>query len=123
MRLSFAPPRFALLLAALALTPLPLAAEGVASGAALRAAVVGNTIEGSMAASGAYAEFYAEDGTIRAPDYQGSWSIQGDQMCFDYGDGPAGCWQAVISGASVTWMGPGGEEGSGRILPGNPGGW
>ena len=76
-----------------------------------------------MAASGPYAEFYAPDGTILAADYAGRWSIKGNKMCFDYGDGPAGCWQAVISGKSVIWIGATGEEGSGRIRPGNPAGW
>lgn len=101
----------------------PALAETPASADALRAAIIGNTVEGAMAASGAYAEFYAPDGTIHAADYAGHWEIRGAEMCFDYGDGPAGCWQAVISGAAVTWIGPTGEEGSGRILPGNPAGW
>lgn len=101
----------------------PALAQEAASADALRGAIIGNTVEGAMAASGPYAEFYAPDGTIHAADYAGTWTIRGAEMCFDYGDGPAGCWQAVISGASVTWIGATGEEGSGRIRPGNPAGW
>lgn len=107
----------------LLLLPATALAQGTASGGDLRAAIVGNTVEGAMAASGPYAEFYAPDGTIRAADYAGRWSINGAKMCFDYGDGPAGCWRAVISGAQVVWIGPAGEEGSGVIRAGNPAGW
>ena len=108
---------------ALCLLPAPLAAQDLASADALRAAIIGNTVEGSMAASGGYAEYYAPDGTIRAADYAGRWSFDGNRMCFAYGEDPAACWAAVISGASVVWMGAAGEEGSGRIRAGNPAGW
>ena len=104
------------------LLPAPLAAQDLASADALRAAIIGNTVAGSMAASGDYAEYYAPDGTIHAADYDGRWSFDGNRMCFAYGDDPAACWAAVINGASVVWMGDG-EEGSGRIRAGNPAGW
>ena len=35
------------------------------SGAEIQAAISGNTVQGNMDASGAYAEFYAADGTIK----------------------------------------------------------
>ena len=44
-------------------------------------------------------------------------------MCFAYGEDPANCWAAVISGNHVIWVGAGGEEGSGTISTGNAGGW
>ena len=105
------------------LVAMPALAQTPLGGDDLRSMIVGNTVEGSMAATGPYAEFYAPDGSIRAADYAGRWSIKGGQMCFDYGDGPAGCWRAVLSGDQVVWIGPEGEEGSGVIRAGNPGGW
>lgn len=110
-------------LALLLVVSSPALAQNLASSDELRAAIIGHTVEGTMAASGRYAEFYAPDGSIHAADYAGHWMIRDHEMCFDYGDGPAGCWQARISGDEVVWIGPFGEEGSGRILPGNPAGW
>jgi hypothetical protein len=101
----------------------PAFAEGVATGEEIRAALSGNTVMGSMAASGAYSEFYAANGTIRAVDYAGEWSINGDQMCFSYGGGDPICWNVRLSGDQVTWVSGETEEGTGTILPGNPNGW
>lgn len=100
-----------------------LAAQTVASGDALRAALAGNTVQGSMAASGGFTEFYAEDGTIRGAGYTGRWSVEGNQMCFAYDGNPPGCWGAQIDGSQVIWLGGSGEEGTGTILPGNPNGF
>lgn len=100
----------------------PAFAEGAASGDAIRSAIAGNTVAGSMSASGAYTEFYGADGSIRAKDYSGTWSIEGDQMCFSYGTDPATCFGVEISGNSVTWLGESGPEGTGTVAPGNPGG-
>lgn len=101
----------------------PAHAETTASGDALRAALIGNSVQGSMLASGGFAEYYAPDGSIHAADYSGKWTITGDKMCFAYGEDPANCWAAVISGNHVIWVGAGGEEGSGTISKGNVGGW
>ena len=43
----------------------PALAQDAASGDAIKAAITGNTVQGSMLASGVYTEFYAADGTIR----------------------------------------------------------
>ena len=101
----------------------PACAETPARADAIRAALIGNTVTGNMLASGGYAEFYAADGSIRAADYAGSWALNGDRMCFDYGDAAATCFAVVLSGAHVVWLGEGGEEGAGVISAGNPGGW
>ena len=101
----------------------PAFAGELASADAIRAALVGNTVEGSMAASGGYAEYYAADGGLRAADYSGRWAVKGDKMCFSYGDDPELCWSVLITGDHVAWIGEAGEEGSGTIRPGNPGGW
>lgn len=101
----------------------PAFAGDLASGGAIKAALAGNTVEGSMAASGAFAEYYAPDGSIRAAEYSGVWSVKGDKMCFAYGQDPENCWSVKISGSSVEWIGEAGAEGRGKIKPGNPGGW
>ncbi len=101
----------------------PMQAQDLADGAAIKAAISGNTVQGSMQASGAYTEFYAADGTIKGADYAGRWSVSGDQMCFAYGEDPAQCWGVRIAGAQVTWVGPGGEEGTGQLIAGNPQGF
>lgn len=101
----------------------PAFAGDLATGGAIKAALVGSTLEGSMAASGAFAEYYAPDGTIHAAEYSGLWSVKGDKMCFAYGSEPENCWSMKIDGASVVLIGDAGEEGRGKIKPGNPGGW
>jgi hypothetical protein len=100
----------------------PVMAQDLANGDAIRAAIAGNTVQGSMSVSGAYREFYAADGTIKGADYAGSWTIDADKMCFDYGEG-ATCWDVKIAGDQVTWMSGETAEGTGTILPGNPNNW
>ena len=106
-----------------ALLAVPAQAQELASGAKIKSALAGNTVQGSMQTSGAYTEFYAADGTIKAADYTGSWSIKGDLMCFVYNDDPALCWGVRIDGRAVTWVGAAGDEGTGNILGGNPKGF
>lgn len=101
----------------------PSFAQDLATGDQIRAAIIGNTVQGSMSASGGYTEFYAGDGTVRAADYTGRWAVKGDAMCFAYGDDPAICWGVRLSGNRVTWVVNGGDEGTGTILAGNPNGW
>lgn len=103
----------------ISLLALPLAAAELASGDAIMAAISGNTVQGSMADGSAYTEFYEDGGTIRGVDYTGAWSVEGDQMCFDYGEGK-GCWGVAIDGDSVTWMNGDAADGTGTIVPGNP---
>jgi hypothetical protein len=114
--------RSVLLVGALVLPSVCLA-EGLATGDQIRAAISGNTVNGSMSASGAYTEYYAADGTIRSADYAGRWSIEGDTMCFVYGEDPATCWGVELSGDQVSWIVNGTVEGSGSIVAGNPNGW
>ena len=109
-----------ILLCLTALFALPVAAQDLASADAIRAAIVGNTVRGSMLASGGFTEYYAPDGAIRGPDYSGEWSIKGNRMCFGYDGNPASCWAVRVKGRSVVWVGSGGDEGTGTILPGNP---
>lgn len=109
-----------LVLGLIVLQPLPLAAQDLAPGAAIKSAIAGNTVRGSMAASGGFEEFYAADGVIRGPDYTGEWTIQGNRMCFAYDGNPASCWGVRLTGGQIVWVGPAGDEGTGSIVPGNP---
>ena len=95
-------------------------AADTATGDQIKAAVSGNTVQGSMIASGAYAEFYGADGAIKGKDYSGKWRIDGDKMCFDYGTDPEACWNVKIEGDHVTWLNDGKEDGTGTIVKGNP---
>ncbi|WP_135505398.1 hypothetical protein [Roseovarius aestuariivivens] len=106
-----------------ALLATPLWAAELATGAQIADTITGNTVQGSMDSSGAYTEFYQSDGTIRAESYTGAWSIEGDTMCFDYGEGPAECWGLKIDGETVTWIKDGEDLGTGTVLPGNPNGY
>jgi hypothetical protein len=108
-----------ILTAFVALTVSPAFAEEMATDAAILAAIAGNTVQGSMIDAGAYTEFYDADGTIRGDGYTGTWSVESDQMCFDYGEG-ADCWSVRIDGEAVTWVKDGVDDGSGTILAGNP---
>ncbi len=109
---------FALIFAAM-----PLAAEETATGDAIKAAISGNTVQGSMADATAYTEFYAADGVIKGKDYTGAWTIEADKMCFDYGTDPATCYGVSIVGDQVTWLTDGVSAGTGTLLPGNPNGF
>lgn len=101
------------------LLALPAFAQDLATGDAIKAAIAGKTVQGSMIASGAYTEFYAEDGTIKGDGYSGKWTVEGDAMCFDYGEG-ASCWGVRLSGDQVAWIKDGKEDGTGTLVAGNP---
>jgi uncharacterized protein YcfJ len=94
--------------------------DAMLAGEAIRAAVSGNTVQGNMLDSGAYSEFYAADGAIKGDGYTGTWTIEGDAMCFDYGEEEATCWQARLAGDQITWVQNGADLGDGTIVPGNP---
>jgi hypothetical protein len=102
---------------------LPAAAADLATTDAIKLAVSGNTVQGSMTASGAYTEFYAADGVIKGKDYTGTWTVDADKMCFAYGTDPATCYGVKVAGDQITWVGASGDEGTGTILPGNPNNW
>lgn len=107
------------LLAALLALPFAAAAQDLATGDAIKAAISDKTVQGSMVDSGAYTEFYAADGTIRGAGYTGTWTVQDNAMCFDYGEG-VDCWGVRIAGDTVTWVKDGADVGTGTIVAGNP---
>ncbi len=95
-------------------------AGATATGDQISAAISGNTVQGSMIASGAYTEFYGKDGVIKGKDYTGKWRVNGDDMCFQYGQDPEACWQVKLQGDQVTWVKDGKDNGTGTIVKGNP---
>lgn len=95
-------------------------AGGTATGEQISAAISGNTVQGSMVASGVYTEFYGADGVIKGKDYAGKWRVNGDAMCFQYGQDPEACWQVKLDGDQVTWVKNGKDDGTGTIVKGNP---
>jgi hypothetical protein len=94
-----------------------------ATGAEIRAAISGNTVQGNMDASGPYAEFYDAGGTIKGKDYTGKWTIEGDAMCFEYEGSPKDCWTVDIKGDQVRWIKDGASQGTGTIVNGNANGF
>ena len=111
-----------LTLAALLAVSTPAFAESMATGAEISAAISGNTVQGSMSDSGACTEFYAADGSIKGKDYSGEWTVEGDTMCFCYGDAPD-CWNVRLKGDAVTWVQDGEDGGTGTIIAGTPDGF
>ncbi len=97
----------------------PALSQTLATGPEITAAISGNTVQGSMTASGAYTEFYAADGVIKGDGYTGTWTVDGDTMCFSYGEAPD-CWNVRIEGEAVTWVQSGADGGTGTIVAGNP---
>ena len=95
-------------------------AGAMATGEQISAAISGNTVQGSMIASGAYTEFYGADGVIKGKDYAGKWRVNADTMCFQYGEDPEACWQVKLDGDQVTWVKDGKDDGTGTIVKGNP---
>jgi hypothetical protein len=98
----------------------PALAQDIATADVIRSTVIGNTVQGSMADGAAYTEFYAPDGVIKGADYTGTWTLDGDKMCFAYGEAPT-CYAVSIKGDQVTWLDDAmASAGTGTLLPGNP---
>jgi hypothetical protein len=98
----------------------PAVAADKLSGAQIQQIVAGNTVQGSMEGTGAYAEFYQKDGTIKGEGYVGAWTIEGDTMCFQYGSDPKACFAVAKEGDAIQWIKDGKVEGTGAVAPGNP---
>lgn len=91
----------------------------LATGKQIEKALAGNTVEGSMQASGRYTEFYSTDGKVLSKDYKAVWRVEGNDMCWIYKDQPKDCWQASIKGVAVKWVKNNKIQGSGTIVRGN----
>jgi hypothetical protein len=106
--------------ALVALAVIPVAAADKLNGEQIRTAISGNTVQGTMEGTGAYAEFYSNDGMIKADGYTGVWAVEGDAMCFQYGSDPKSCWEVIKDGDLIQWLKDGKIEGTGTLAPGNP---
>ena len=95
-------------------------AAELASGAQISEAITGNTVQGSMEASGVYTEYYAATGVVHGQDYKAMWSVEGNSMCWVYEGSPKDCWDVAITDDQVTWIKDGESAGTGTILLGNP---
>ena len=98
----------------------PALAADKLNGDQIRAAVSGNTVQGTMEGTGAYAEFYQQDGMIKGDGYGGVWAVEGDAMCFQYGSDPKSCFEVVKEGELIQWLKDGKIEGTGTLAPDNP---
>lgn len=98
----------------------PALAQDAATADVIGSTVIGNTVQGSMADGAGYTEFYSTDGVIKGADYTGAWTLEGNTMCFAYGEAPT-CYSVRIEGDQVTWFDDAmASTGTGTILPGNP---
>lgn len=95
-------------------------AADLATGQQISDAISGNTVQGSMEASGVYTEYYAADGVVRGADYTATWMIEGDMMCWLFEGSEKDCWNATIEGDQIGWVQGGEALGNGTILSGNP---
>ena len=86
--------------------------------AGLRKQIIDHTVTGSMSTGGDYGEYYAPDGQLLAAEYTGSWTIEDDKLCLDYGDG-ADCYGAAMDGLDVVWYLDGEKVGTGSLQQGN----
>ncbi len=112
---------------ALSLVPVllvtPALAQEPVPGSGIAALIGGNTVQGSMGGTEAYTEFYDAEGTIRGDGYTGTWTVEGDAMCFQYGEDPATCYQVSVKDQEVEWLSDGEVQGTGTLMAGNPNGY
>jgi hypothetical protein len=90
------------------------------SGEKIKAIMSGATVEGTMSDGSTYSEFYQADGTLKAKDYQGKWTVEADAICFVYGTDPAKmCFQVGQGAKGIDWLKDGKVEGNGTVSKGN----
>lgn len=106
---------------ALATIPLAVQAEDAPTADEVSAAVSDHTYQGSMnVADSGFAEYYADDGTIRGDGYAGKWRTEDGSMCFQYGDKPESCFDVRFNGPSMEMYKDGALDGNGMLIRGNP---
>lgn len=114
-------PRIAALIASVllpAVAPIAQAADSL-SADEIAAAISDRTYQGSMTVD-AFAEYYAEDGTVRGDGYTGQWRSEDDALCLAYEGGDEQCWGVLINGPAMTLLIDGEVDGSGMLVDGNP---
>ena len=83
--------------------------SGILSGAGIERVFSGATVEATVLGGRVYVEHFFPDGamTISGPDgvRAGTWSVEDDRICVDFGDpSAAGCWRVARRGDVVSWL-------------------
>lgn len=96
---------------------------GPATEAAIRAALIGNSVTSNMGGK-LSSEYYAPDGkyieTSNDGVVKGIWSFQNNYLCIT-AEGSINCWSVLLNGNKATWIDDAGQpDGEGTIVPGNP---
>jgi hypothetical protein len=116
--------RATVLLGAFALLCSVMAGAAVAgnplSGDGIKMLMSDVTVEGKMNDGSSYSEFYEADGKIKAKDYAGNWTVEGNSMCFVYSSNPKKmCYQIGTNASGIDWIHDGKVEGTGTVVKGN----
>ncbi|HTO67066.1 MAG TPA: hypothetical protein VMM15_38100 [Bradyrhizobium sp.] len=100
----------------------PKGIQEVLMGSEIQGLIIGNTLSGQTAKSGAFAEFYNRNGTIQGTGYNGTWTIENNALCLKITGGDIGkkCWKFGRDGDSFQLLLDGKVVGTGSITPGNP---
>jgi hypothetical protein len=106
----------------------PKGIQEILMGSEIRGLIIGNTLSGQTAKSGAFAEFYNRNGTIQGTGYNGgagyngTWTIENNALCLKItgDDTSKKCWKFGRDGDSFQLLLDGKVVGTGSITPGNP---
>lgn len=97
--------------------------SGKMTGLAAWNKLIGNTVAGKVAGKD-YAEFYRPDGTVKTMTdnelMTGTWSVEGEKVCFVYPQEDKACFTLELVGDDVTFTDEAGEGIRVKLLPGNP---
>lgn len=87
------------------------------SGEQIRDRILGHGVQGTMADGQSYNEHYGKDGRIQGDGYTGRVSVEGDQLCFEYGEDEPTCYQVRSAGENrIEWLEGGEVVGTGEII-------
>jgi hypothetical protein len=100
----------------------PKGIQEILMGSEIQGLIIGNTLSGQTAKSGAFAEFYNRNGTIQGTGYNGTWTIENNALCLKItgDDISKKCWKFGRDGDSFQLLLDGKVVGTGSITPGNP---
>jgi hypothetical protein len=100
----------------------PKGIQEILMGSEIQGLIIGNTLSGQTAKSGAFAEFYNRNGTIQGTGYNGTWTIENNALCLKItgDDTSKKCWKFGRDGDSFQLLLDGKVVGTGSITPGNP---
>lgn len=85
--------------------------------------VVGNSLTGKIDGDEVF-EYYRKDGTLTSMEgselTNGTWTLEGEKVCFKYPDEEKDCYDVSRTGDEVTLTGGNGKGLRLTVLPGNP---